>query len=119
MFLRDGPLAGLPESVMSFMFNLIFMGFTFLCAMRMVFEFHLHDLQCRGVELDFDVPAGGIAADDLVAAVIDFDPPHVPAHLGGKPDNGGAGLPLGHRHLAVVSGMRRGGAEHPKKQEPC
>lgn len=119
MCLRGGAFIVPSASVMIFIFNFIFMGLTLLCAMRMVFEFHLHDLQCRGVELDFDVPAGGIPADDLVAAVIDPDPAKLPSLLGGKPDDGGAGLPLGHRHLAILFGMRGGGAKHPKKQEPC
>jgi len=117
MFLRGGTSAARTASVMIFIVTLIFMGF--LCAVPVVFELHLHDSQCRGIELHFDVPASGIPADDLVAAVIDPDAAQLPSLFGGKLDDGGPGLPLGHRHVAVVFGMRRGGAEHPEKQEPC
>jgi hypothetical protein len=119
VFLRDGISAAQAASVMVFILRFMFMGFALCHAVRLALELHLHDRQCGGIELHFDVPAGGIPADDLVTAVIDPDAAQLPSLPGGKPFNGGPGLPPGHRHFAAVFGMRGGGAEHPEKQEPC
>lgn len=96
-----------------------FMAFVVLSAFGMVLELHLNNRQGRGIKLHLDGSAVGIPTDDLVAAVIDLDPAQLPALFSGQPDNGGPGLPLGHRHFAVVSGLRGGGEQHPEKQEPC
>ena len=65
----------------------------------------LHHLQGLRVDLGLEGVAMGIRATDLIAAVVDLEPLHLPALGYGHLKHGFARLPLLHRGLAVVIGQ--------------
>ena len=79
------------------------------------FGFELHQFQGLGIELGLEALALGIGAAHFVAAIVDANALHLPAALRGHALHGGAWLPLGGGHFAIVIGPGRGTAD----QQAC
>ena len=67
-----------------------------------VAQFHLHRLERLRVELGLELAALGVAATELVAAVVDLQPLHLPTLLRRPAHDRVAQLPLAHRHIVAL-----------------